>query len=172
MKKIAKLIAISLCLATTTFAMEDASFVEEFDYNERAVLRTLQDALSVIQDVTPEVLQRLVNKKQSNSGLTDHCSALCETLLAMQEDAKNFSTGLTTFEAILDDLPDSEEVIDPLTASFVGDVFDPLASSFADFSLMLPVPGSLTKLASLVEENINKDAEGSDHSSVDEEDKS
>ena len=172
MKKIAKLIAISLCLATTTFAMEDASFVEEVDYDGRAVLFNLKSALEVIQVVTPEALQRLVNKKQSNSGLVDHCSALCETLLAMQEDAKNFGTGLTTFEAILVDLPDSEEVIDPLTASFIesGDS-DLLASSFADFSLMSPASGALTRLASLPE-NINNDAEVSDHSSVDEEDKS
>ena len=83
MKKIAKLIAISLCLATTTFAMEDASFVEEVDYDGRAVLFNLKSALEVIQVVTPEALQRLVNKKQSNSGLVDHCSALCETLLAI-----------------------------------------------------------------------------------------
>ena len=151
MKKIAKLIAISLCLATTTFAM-DGALVEEVDYDERAVLFNLQNALSVIQDVTPEVFQRLVNKNQSNSGLVEHCSALCETLLAIQEEAKNFGTGLTTFEAILDDLPDSEEVIDPLTASFVesGDS-DLLASNFADFSLMSPTPGSPTRLASLAE---------------------
>lgn len=162
MKKIAKLIAISLCLATTTFAM-DASFVEE-SYDERAVLSNLQNALSVIQDVTPEVLQRLVHKKQINVDLTDHCARLCESLLALQEDAVNFGTGLTTFEQILDGLPDAEEVIDPL-ASFIAD-FD--SSTLEERFIPPAIPGSLQRTVSTGGGNTNQIAAVNDDSSDDE----
>ena len=130
MKKIAKIIAISLCLATTTFAVEsDVESIEEGTSDSRAVLASVQNAIQALQDLNPEMLQDLARQKPGNIGLTTLCSSLCQTLTTLQEDADNFSTGLSAFAEILVDLPDSEEeAVDPMAASFVA-IFDLMTSA-------------------------------------------
>jgi hypothetical protein len=116
MKKIAKLIAISLCLAAPTFAMQDL----ETQQDPRSFLSSTQQTLSsLVQSIDLEKFQDLVNHYSTNPKLVTAFENIYETLACIKEDVDNANAGLLIALETLDQITDSNDV-DLLASSYSG----------------------------------------------------